>query len=84
MLLDTLRRTLRTVGIEWDTAACKTAKAAGHTRVRADVARFDLTAFAGLVWLLIMSPPCQAWSRSGKRQGHPRPGGDLPSRHARH
>jgi DNA (cytosine-5)-methyltransferase 1 len=43
--------------------------AAGHTRVRADVARFDLTAFAGLVWLLIMSPPCQAWSRSGKRKG---------------
>jgi DNA (cytosine-5)-methyltransferase 1 len=59
----------RTVGVEWDTAACKTAHAAGHTRVRADVARFDLTAFAGLVWLLIMSPPCQAWSRSGKRKG---------------
>jgi DNA (cytosine-5)-methyltransferase 1 len=69
MLTGTLRRTLRSVGIEWDDAACKTAKAAGHTRVRADVARFDLTAFAGLVWLLIMSPPCQAWSRSGKRKG---------------
>jgi hypothetical protein len=69
MLLRAIRRTLRIVGVEWDTAACKTAKAAGHTRVRADVARFDLTAFAGLVWLLIMSPPCQAWSRSGKRRG---------------
>jgi DNA (cytosine-5)-methyltransferase 1 len=67
--LDMLPVDIRGVGIEWDDAACKTAKAAGHTRVRADVARFDLTAFAGLVWLLIMSPPCQAWSRSGKRKG---------------
>jgi site-specific DNA-cytosine methylase len=69
MLQRLVGRTLRTVGVEWDRWACLTARAAGHTRVRADVARFDLTAFAGLVWLLLMSPPCQAWSRSGKRKG---------------
>jgi len=58
----------RSIGVEWDRDACRTAHAAGHLRVRADVARFDLTELAA-VWLLIMSPPCQAWSRSGKRKG---------------
>ncbi len=33
------------VGVEWDEAACLTAEAAGHRRVRADVAALDPVAF---------------------------------------
>jgi DNA (cytosine-5)-methyltransferase 1 len=59
----------RVVGIEWDRDACRTAQAAGHPRVRADAATFPLDHLAGQVTLAILSPPCQAWSRSGKRRG---------------
>ena len=59
---------LRTVGIEWDTAACRTAKAAGHDRIRADVAAYPSEPFAGIPGY-IASPPCQAWSMAGKRGG---------------
>jgi DNA (cytosine-5)-methyltransferase 1 len=69
MLLAALGFKPRSLAVEWDSAACKTAVAAGHPRVRADVARFHLDHLRGLVWLLILSPPCQAWSRSGKRKG---------------
>jgi DNA (cytosine-5)-methyltransferase 1 len=57
------------VGIEWDMAACQTASSAGHTRVRADVRDFCLDGFRELVWLMLFSPPCQAWSKAGKRLG---------------
>lgn len=57
------------VGIEWDKAACQTAVAAGHPRVRADVATYPTAPFVGKVTGLIMSPPCQAWSMAGKRDG---------------
>jgi DNA (cytosine-5)-methyltransferase 1 len=56
------------IGIEWEPNACVTAKAAGHARIRADVSRSPIlpgTAVDGLV----ASPPCQAWSMAGKRQG---------------
>jgi DNA (cytosine-5)-methyltransferase 1 len=55
------------VGIEWDDAACATARAAGHERVQADVAALDPLAYPcdGL----IASPPCQAWSVAGKGGG---------------
>jgi DNA (cytosine-5)-methyltransferase 1 len=56
------------VGIEWDHAACLTAVAAGHRRIRADVSRYCIAVFAGVEGL-IASPPCQAWSMAGKRQG---------------
>ena len=59
----------RVVGVEWDRDACRTAVAAGHPRVRADVASFPLGHLAGMVDLAMMSPPCQAWSKAGKRQG---------------
>lgn len=59
---------VRTVGIEKDKDACRTAKAAGHTRIRADLTGIDFTRFAGIPGL-IASPPCQAWSRAGKRLG---------------
>lgn len=66
------------VGIEWDEAACATARAAGHTRVQADVAALDPVAFKNCepsfdirepLSGLIASPPCQAWSMAGKGGG---------------
>lgn len=57
------------LGIEHDWAACRTATAAGHWRVQADVASFPLAHLAGRVEGLIASPPCQAWSAAGDRKG---------------
>lgn len=57
------------VGVEWDDAACRTAAAAGHLRVRADVATFPLDHLVGKVDGLIQSPPCQAWSNAGDQLG---------------
>ena len=56
------------VGVEWDEAACLTAEAAGHRRVRADVAALDPRDYIDAEGL-IASPPCQAWSLAGKRGG---------------
>lgn len=61
---------LRTLGVEWDEAACATAEAAGHARIRGDV---SLHPSEPLIWVrgagYIASPPCQAWSMAGKRKG---------------
>jgi DNA (cytosine-5)-methyltransferase 1 len=54
-------------GIEWDDAACATARAAGHKRVQADVAALNPIDYP--CWGLIASPPCQAWSMAGKGGG---------------
>lgn len=59
---------LRAVGIEWDHPACMTAVAAGHARIRADVATYPSDPFLGIPGY-IASPPCQAWSMAGKRKG---------------
>lgn len=56
------------MGLEWDHAACLTAVAAGHNRIRADVSKYCIDVFADAQGL-IASPPCQAWSMAGKRQG---------------
>ena len=56
------------LGIEWDESACLTAEAAGHRRLRADVAKLDPHDYIGAEGL-IASPPCQAWSLAGKRGG---------------
>jgi DNA (cytosine-5)-methyltransferase 1 len=56
---------LSEVGIEWDDAACGTAKAAGHTRVRADVAALPTWRMVGRVIGLIGSPPCTLFSGAG-------------------
>lgn len=56
------------VGIELDQLACATAEAAGHARVRADLAALDPMQFAPC-WGLIGSPPCQAYSVAGKGLG---------------
>jgi DNA (cytosine-5)-methyltransferase 1 len=60
---------LSDVGLEWDTAACKTAHAAGHPVIQCDVAQYPTAPFADRITGLIASPPCQAWSRAGKRGG---------------
>lgn len=61
---------LAEIGIEWDDAACRTAMAAGHTRVRADVSRFPLDLLMTVaVLVLICSPPCTTFSAAGKGAG---------------
>lgn len=64
---------LRTVGVEYDHLACKTAVAAGHPRVRADVRALPVEPFQG-VRGLIGSPPCPTFSAAGKGSGRH----DLP------
>lgn len=56
------------LGIEFDDAACETREAAGLRTRQADVSSLDPDEFAP-VDLLIASPPCQAFSRAGKREG---------------
>lgn len=56
------------LGIELDKDACATRKAAGLATVQGDVAVLDPRDF-GPVEGLIASPPCQAWSTAGKRDG---------------
>jgi DNA (cytosine-5)-methyltransferase 1 len=53
-------------GIELDAHACATRAAAGLRTIQADVAEY---APRGSVSGLIASPPCQAFSRAGKRGG---------------
>ncbi|MEU1629218.1 DNA cytosine methyltransferase [Streptomyces sp. NPDC020096] len=60
---------LRDVGLEWDEWACKTRAAAGQLTIRTDVALYPVWPLVGRTTGLIASPPCQAWSRAGKRLG---------------
>ncbi|MCM2512733.1 DNA cytosine methyltransferase [Streptomyces griseoincarnatus] len=60
---------LADIGLELDSAACRTAHAAGHTTIQADVAAYPTDPFKDQITGLIASPPCQAWSRAGKRGG---------------
>lgn len=60
---------LADIGLEWDTAACRTAHAAGHATIQTDVAAYPTDPFKDRITGLIASPPCQAWSRAGKRGG---------------
>jgi DNA (cytosine-5)-methyltransferase 1 len=53
----------RVVGVEWDAPACRTAHAAGHPRIRGDVAVLDPGMFPATG--LIASPPCTKLSRAG-------------------
>ena len=57
------------VGLEWDAAACKTAKAAGHARIRCDVTTYPTDAF-GRVEGLIGSPSCTLFSAAGNGVGN--------------
>lgn len=59
----------RIVGLETDHDACRTAVAAGHLRIRADVATYPTAPLVGKVDGLWASPPCQSFSHAGKRGG---------------
>lgn len=56
------------LGIEWDPAACDTAEAAGHARLRRDVRRVDPANYIGIDGL-IGSPPCTTLSAAGRGSG---------------
>lgn len=60
---------LREIGLEWDASACATRAAAGHTTIRCDAAQYPTAPFTGRVRGVIASPPCQGFSRAGKRGG---------------
>jgi DNA (cytosine-5)-methyltransferase 1 len=53
------------VGIELDTAACATRRAAGHETIQADVAAFPVEQLAGHVTGCAGSPPCKLYSAAG-------------------
>jgi len=57
------------VGLEWDAAACKTAKAAGHERIRCDVTVYPTDAF-GRVEGFLGSPSCTLFSAAGNGVGN--------------
>jgi DNA (cytosine-5)-methyltransferase 1 len=57
------------LGLEKDTDACATATAAGHDRLQVDVAAKVPGDFDGGVTGLVASPPCQSFSRAGRRGG---------------
>jgi DNA (cytosine-5)-methyltransferase 1 len=59
---------LTALGVEIDSWACATARAAGHERLQADATVLDPNDFSP-VWGLIGSPPCQAYSTAGKGLG---------------
>lgn len=52
-------------GVEWDGAACDTARAAGHKRDQGDVRDVEEIRHDGF----IASPPCQTFSAAGKGAG---------------
>ena len=53
-------------GVEWDDAACATAEAAGHTRIKADVSTHT---YKGRVRLYVGSPSCTLFSQAGHGTG---------------
>jgi DNA (cytosine-5)-methyltransferase 1 len=59
---------LSALGVELEPWACRTAAAAGHARLQADLSTLDPQDFAP-VWGLVGSPPCQAYSTAGKGLG---------------
>lgn len=60
---------LRDIGLEWDTAACKTRAAAGHLTIQTDISQYPTAPFRGRTRRQIWSPSCQPWSRAGKGLG---------------
>lgn len=60
---------LKVVGLEMDTAACKTRAAAGHPTIQCDATAYPTAPFAPYIRGGIFSPVCTPWSRAGKRLG---------------
>lgn len=67
------------IGIEWDLPACRTAMAAGHQRVCADVELYPPAVFGDRMTGLICSPPCPSFSAAGAGAGKT----DMPLVHER-
>jgi len=57
------------IGFELNADACRTATAAGHQRVRADVTTVPLAPLVGRVRGVLASPPCRDWAAPGLRRG---------------
>ncbi|WP_372673006.1 DNA cytosine methyltransferase [Amycolatopsis kentuckyensis] len=55
--------------VEIEDAPCRTATAAGHQRIKADVSKLDPRPFAGRTQGLKISPPCPPYSISGRGGG---------------
>lgn len=61
---------IRPLGFDFSAPACRTAEAAGHVRMLADIAKLDPRgAWRRYLELLIASPPCQGFSMAGRGQG---------------
>lgn len=63
---------VRTLGLEWDAAACSTRAAAGHATIRCDVAAYPVEPFAGRFVGILGGPPCPPcppFSAAGKGEG---------------
>lgn len=61
---------LKTLGFEWDQAACDTAEAAGHARIKIDVSLADAAVYRGKVPGYMGSPPCTLFSSAGSGVGN--------------
>jgi DNA (cytosine-5)-methyltransferase 1 len=68
---------LTDIGLELDTAACRTAQAAGHATIQCDVTQYPTAPFKGRIKGKISSPVCTPFSAAGKQDGI----GDLPLVH---
>ncbi|MFF9271101.1 DNA cytosine methyltransferase [Streptomyces rochei] len=60
---------LADIGLELDTAACRTAHAAGHVTIQCDVTQYPTAPFRGRVKGKISSPVCTPFSAAGKQDG---------------
>jgi DNA (cytosine-5)-methyltransferase 1 len=65
------------IGIEWGGPECATRAAVGLATIRADVSQYPPERFVGRVEGVCGSPPCQAFSSAGKRQGLADPRGQM-------
>ncbi len=57
------------IGLELDTAACQTRKAAGHKTIQCDVTQYPTWVFKGRTKGSISSPVCPPFGKSGKKLG---------------
>jgi len=60
---------LREVGLEWDTSAVRTRRAAGHATIQCDVSAYPVEPLIGRTTGLAGSPPCTKFSAAGKGFG---------------
>ena len=61
---------LRDLGLELDSAACATRRAAGHLAVQCDVSKFPVEQLTGKTWGQAHSPVCIMFSAAGTGAGN--------------